>query len=319
MSIFFIFLTYAIWSSNLSIGKLILQTSPPLFATGVRMVLAGVILLTFLFFKNRSLLKIKKNHLFALLSISIFTIYLTNSLEFWSLKYLAAGKASFLFGLNFFFVPIFSYLYLQEKVNLKKGLGLLIGFMGKLPVLLVKGEGETLLKACSFLSLPELAMAGAAVCCAFGKVQTRFLVKKQTFSPLTMNGYSMLLGGLFALIHSLFVDSWNPIPIAEGGHSTFFKTIFIMLLISNIFGFNMYGFLLKKYSATLLSFFALLVPSLSSLYGWVLLGETPSWVIPISTCLVACGLFLAYQAERDQGYIEKTHTDLSRFKYKKFI
>ena len=305
MSIALVIFTYAIWSSNLSIGKLILQNSSPLFATGLRMVLASLLILTYLFFKNRSQLKIRKKSIFPLLAISLSSIYITNNLEFWSLKYLTVGKTSFLFGLNFFFVPIFSYLYLQEKVNWKKGIGLLIGFTGKLSILFVKSENESLLKAFSLFSIPELVMVVAAISCAFGKIQTRVLVSRQEVSPLMINGYTMLLGGLFSLIHSLCVESWTPTPIIEGQYGGFFKTIFFMLLISNLFGFNMYGFLLKKYSATLLSFFSLLVPIFSSVYGWVLLGEPPSWVIPASTCIVAYGLFLAYRAEQSQGYISK--------------
>ena len=311
MSIFLVFFTYAVWSSNLSIGKLIIQKSPPFFATGIRMVLAGLLILLFLFFKNRSNLKISKKSLFPIIDISLSTIYLTNNLEFWSLKHVDVGKVSFLFGLNFFFVPIFSYLYLQEKVNFKKGLALFIGFLGKLSIILTKSESESMLKAFGLFSWPELAMVLAAICCAFGKVQTRLLITKQAMSPLVINGYAMLIGGLFSLLHSLFVESWAPTPIVDGQYSGFFKAIFFMLLVSNLFGFNMYGFLLKKYSATLLSFFGLLVPIFSSLYGWILLGEPLSWVIPISTCLVAFGLFLAYQAEKGQGYISSRITPTS--------
>ena len=168
-----------------------------------------------------------------------------------------------------------------------------------------------MLKAFGLFSWPELAMVLAAICCAFGKVQTRLLITKQAMSPLVINGYAMLIGGLFSLLHSLFVESWAPTPIVDGQYSGFFKAIFFMLLVSNLFGFNMYGFLLKKYSATLLSFFGLLVPIFSSLYGWILLGEPLSWVIPISTCLVAFGLFLAYQAEKGQGYISSRITPTS--------
>ena len=63
--------------------------------------------------------------------------------------------------------------------------------------------------------------------------------------------------------------------------------------------------MLKKYTATFLSFIGLLSPIFASLNSWIILGETPSWVILLSTTFVSLGLFIIYQAELKQGYIVK--------------
>lgn len=190
-------------------------------------------------------------------------------------------------------------------MNKKKLFGMLIGFVGFIPVLKMQTGDEGLLKAFSFFSWPELAIMGAALFSVYGWVLLRIIVKNQTLSPLYANGYSMLIGGTFAFIHSFFIDSWSPIPVASGQLLPFIQGIVIMTLVSNILCYNLYGFMLKKYTATFLSFMGLLSPIFASLNSWVILGETPSWQILLSTSIVSLGLFIVYQAELKQGYIVK--------------
>ncbi|MCB1110547.1 MAG: DMT family transporter [Chlamydiia bacterium] len=305
MSILLVIFMYAAWSSVFSLGKMALESSPPVFLTGFRMMFAGIILLGWLFLKNRSSLKIGKKQILPLLALAVFSIYLTNVLEFWGLQHLTAAKTCFIYSLSPFFAAIFSYIHFGEKMNLKKFLGMLIGFAGFIPVLNMQTGDEGLLQAFSFFSWPELAIMGAALFSVYGWVLLRIIVKNQTLSPLYANGYSMLLGGTMAFIHSFFVDPWTPVPIATGQVLPFIQGIVTMTLVSNILCYNLYGFMLKRYTATFLSFMGLLSPIFASLNSWLILGEAPSWEILVSTSVVSLGLFIVYQAELKQGYIVK--------------
>ena len=310
-----IILMYATWSSMFPLGKIALTHSTPLFLTTFRMLLAGIILLAFLFFKDRSSLKIGKKQILPLLALGIFSIYLTNVLEFWSLKYLSAAKVCFIYSLSPFFAALFSYLHFQEKMTLKKGLGMMIGFIGFIPVLKMQSGSENLLTIFSFFSWPEIAMIGAALFSIYGWTLLRVIVKNQTLSPLYANGYSMLIGGMFALIHSVWIDTWDPTPVVSGHFSLFLSQVVLMTFISNILCFNLYGYMLKKFTATFLSFVGLLSPIFASINSWLLLGEKPSWVILLSTLILAIGLFIVYQAELKQGYIVKENQNRLKTKH----
>lgn len=305
MGIFLVIFMYTAWSSIFSLGKMALENSPPVFLTGFRMIFAGVILLTWLFIKDRSSLKIRKKQIPPLIALAVFSIYLTNILEFWGLQHLSAAKTCFIYGLSPFFAAIFSYIYFGEKVNMRKLLGMLIGFSGFVPVLMLQTGSENLLSAFSVFSWPELAIMGAAIFSVYGWVLLRVIVKNQTLSPMYANGYSMLIGGSMAFVHSFFTDSWNPVPIASGHFMPFLQGIVVMTLISNILCYNLYGFMLRKYTATFLSFMGLLSPIFASINSWIILGETPSWIILLSTTFVSLGLFIVYQTELKQGYIVK--------------
>lgn len=305
MSLFLVIFMYGAWSSVFSLGKMALESSSPVFLTCIRMLFAGIILLGWLFFKNRSSLKIGKKQILPLLALAVFSIYLTNILEFWGLQHLTVAKTCFIYSLSPFFAALFSYIHFGEKMSMKKMFGMLIGFAGFVPVLMMQTGDEGLFKAFSFFSWPELAIMGAALFSVYGWVLLRIIVKKQTLSPMYANGYSMLIGGTMAFVHSLFIDHWNPIPVVAGHMGPFIQGIVLMTLVSNILCYNLYGYMLKKYTATFLSFMGLLSPIFASINSWFILGEAPSWQILLSTSIVSLGLFIVYQAELKQGYIVK--------------
>lgn len=307
MLVSLVVLMYALWSSTFSLGKLALQYSPPLFLTGFRMCLAGLLLVGYLFFLKRSSLKTTHKQFISIMLLGVFSIYLTNILEFWALQYLPSAKACFIYSLSPFFTAFFSYLHFGEKMNGKKWIGLSIGFLGILPVLLQKTPLEDLWVG--LLSLPTLAMVGAALSSVYGWILLRLIVKNQDGSAVLANGYSMLIGGGLAFLHSLFVEPWTPFPVTH--FLPFAGWSLAVIFVSNIVCYNLYGVMLKKFTATFLSFLGLLSPIFASLHGWLFLNEPFSWLILLSTGVVSIGLWIVYAEELKQGYILKQKQSLT--------
>lgn len=308
MAIGLVILMYAVWSSMFSLAKLALQHSPPIFLTSARMLIAAALILSYLALIKKSSFKITKKQVFSLALLGLFSMYLTNVLEFWALQYLTAAKTCFLYSLSPFFTAFFSYLYFGEKMNSKKWIGLSLGFAGMIPVLLTQTGSEDLLNVAGFLSWPTLAVVGAVLCSVYGWVLLRLVVKDQEVSPLMASGTSMFFGGMLALIHSFFSESWAPFPVASFHVTPFLGWTLIMAFISNILCYNLYGLMLKRFTATFLSFLGLLSPIFASLHGWIFLNEPFSGVILLSTGIVSIGLWIVYSAELKQGYIVNPST-----------
>jgi len=296
---------FATWSSMFSLAKMTLEHCPPILLTAARMLISSLIILGFLFIRKRNLLKLSKDQIIPISLLAILSIYLTNIFEFWGLQHLSAAKTCFIYSLSPFFAAFFSYIHFKEKMNKRKWIGMIIGFLGITPVFLTHSKGESLLGGFSIFSWAELAIIGAALFSVYGWVLLRILVKNKEVSPLTANGWSMLIGGGLALIHSFFIDSWKPFPVGPSDMSGFIQGTLIMTFISNIFCYNLYGFLLKKFTATLMSFMGLLSPFFASLSEWIFLGQKPSLVILGSSCIVILGLWIIYKEELRQGYIIK--------------
>ena len=303
MPLVLVFVCFFVWSTCFTIGKTTLAFSTPIFLTGTRMFIGGMVILAFLAMFQRKDLRIKKHHLFPLSLFALMAVYLTNVFEFWGLQYLTAAKACFIYSLSPFLAALFSYFQFKEKITSRKLLGLVVGFIGFIPVLLHHSKDEQLLGGFSFLSWAEIALIAATATSVYGWILLRKLGKEDEMSPLMANGSSMLIGGLFALVHSFFVEDWSPVPISH--YPGFFQGVILMIVISNLFCYNLYGYLLKRFTATFLSFAGLTTPLFAAFFGWLFLHETVTWHFFVSVGIISLGLWLVYAEELRLGYIVK--------------
>lgn len=296
---FFVLLLYALFASVFTIGKTGLQYTQPFFLVGTRMALAGIIMLVYQYGFRREETKQVKLNIWKLVQLAAFNIYLTNAFEFWGLKYLTSFKTCFIYSLSPFVSALLSYFIFSERLSWKKWVGLLIGIVGFAPILLNETSGEQEMGHFFFFSWPELAVMTAAVCSVYGWILLKQLVKEGCPSFLA-NGYSMLIGGGIALFHSSLTENWNPIPVTE--FLPFAECTILLLVISNLICYNLYGMLLKKYSATFMSFAGFSTPFFTALFGWFYLGEVVTWPFYVSAAIVFLGLITFYQEELQRDY-----------------
>jgi drug/metabolite transporter (DMT)-like permease len=291
--LFTAFLTFALWSTSFPFAKGTLGVTTPLFLTGTRMVVAGLLLLGYLALFKRSQLRIERRHWLPLGLLSLCAIYLTNVLEYWGLQYLTSAKACLIYSLTPYITALLSYLQLREKVSLRKAMGLGIGCLGFIPVVMSQSGTEQMAGSLLCFSWPELALVGAVVASVYGWIVLRKLGTELNMSPLMSNGTSMLLGGLVALVHSACVDPW--IPVSNWG--TFAVGTASLIILSNLLCFNLYGWLLKRFTATFLSFVGLSTPLFAGLFGFLFLQETISWHLFVSVAVFSLGLWIVYREE----------------------
>lgn len=303
--LFLPFILFAMWSSCFAIGKMAIFSSTPLFFTAIRMLFASSLILGFMLLKKKSQLKVSKKQLGAICLLALLSMYLNNALEFYGLKYISASKTCFIYSLTPIFAAILSYIHFKEKLSPLKILGMAIALIGIIPVFFMQSGSEKLNSSFFHLSLPEIAVIFAVFLSVYGWILLRKLVKDNSVSPLTANGLGMLLGGIFAIVHSLILDKWTPVPITAGHIGAFIQGIVAYTIVSNVICYNLYGYLLKRFTATFMSFVGLLSPIFASFSEWILLKTPPSPLILGSTFVIIFGLWLVYKAELKQGYIVK--------------
>lgn len=292
---FLVLLLYALFASVFTIAKSALMISEPFFLVGTRMLLAGVILLGYQLFYKKESFSFDRKTGWRLVLLAIFNIYLTNVFEFWGLRYLTSFKTCFIYSLTPFLSALFGYFLLSEKLSSAKWLGLLVGLLGFTPIFLEHTSGEEQAGHFLFLSWAELSVLTGAICSVYGWIVLKQLVNEHQLSPLTANGVSMFIGGILALGHSFAVESWDPFPVTN--YPIFFECTLLLIIISNLICYNLYGALLKKYSATFMSFAGFTTPLFSALFGWFILGEVVTWPFYLSFLMVLTGLILFDRGE----------------------
>lgn len=288
-----IILLYALFGSSFPLSKTILKIISPIFYTGIRMVVAGLLLLAYQFFYAHHHFKFRLSNIWLYAQVAFFGVYLTYILRFVGLSELSSAKTAFLFNFMPFFSAFYSYFFFKEKLTRQQWLGLLIGFIGFLPILISTSPVEKKLGEFLFISWYELAVLLAVACQSYSWIIMRKLVREKEYAPSMINGMTMTIGGLAAFITAFFWEG----PQEVSSPVTLTGWLMLVILISNIICHNLYGYLLKKYTATFLAFAGFLGPLFSAFYGWLFLGEMITWHFYLSAILVFIGLFMFYKHE----------------------
>ena len=288
-----IILMYALFSSSFSVGKVLLNYAPPILLVGLRMLPAGIILISYQYFRQHKFPSLGKQDFILYAQIVLLGIYGAYIFRFWGLKYLTSSKTALLFNASPFFTALYSYIFFNERMTQKQWFGLTIGFLGLIPILLTTSLNEQKFGELLYISWPEAAILIAVALQSYGWIAVRKLIKHNGHSPAFVNGITMALGGFLALITAPFLENVQPIEHI----SQFVGWLSYVIIVSNIICYNLYGYLMKHYTATFISFAGFIVPIFAALYGWGLLHEQITWHFFASCLIVFIGLYLFYQDE----------------------
>ncbi|MEX0939965.1 MAG: DMT family transporter [Candidatus Babeliales bacterium] len=289
-----IIVLYALFASTFSLGKVLLYYAQPIFLVGIRMSIAGIVLLAYQYFHKDTVFKFKKKDWKLYVQAILFTCYFPYIFRFWGLEDMSPSKASLLYTLGPFMTYMLSYLLHKEKITLKKTIGLLVGFIGLLPVLITPAPLEDIVGGIGVFSWAEIYIIISISMLSYGWLIVHRLVKEKNYAPAMTNGISMFAGGILALITSFIFEPQNQVVT---DYVPFFGILAIVIIVSNLICHNMYGTLLKKFSPTFVSFASFLTPLFAAFYGWVFLNESISWEFFLSLICVAIGLGIFYQDE----------------------
>lgn len=289
----FIILLQALFATSFPIGKYLLTFAAPLFVSGIRMLVAGSILLIYQYFLPSSEFKIKRKHFWIFAQIIVLGMYVTYGLRLYALDVLPVWKVSFFYNLSPFLSALYAYFLFKEKLTTKQWTGLSIGFIGMIPMLLSKSAEEATLGEFFYISIYELFLIISVSLHCYSWLLIQKLVKHKNYDTSFVNGICMASAGLISLITSYMFEGPAPVynPIA------FCKGLTFMIFVSNILCHNIYAGLLKKYSATFMSFTSFLSPIFAALYSWAFFQETISWHFYLSIVIVLMGLYVFYQDE----------------------
>lgn len=298
-----VILLFALFASLFTLSKSALEFSEPFFLIGSRMTFAGIILLAHQCIFNRKSFKIKASHVIPLMMLGLVSIYITNIAEIWGIQFMSSAKACLIYSLSPFVAALFAYLMLNETLTLKKWIGLIVGFIGLTPILFTQSSSTDLVKDLLFFSWAELSLIVAVFASVYGWILLKKIVNEFQYSPMMANGISMLIGGILALFHSYMSgEQWSPVPVVNSQFGAFIECALWMTLISNVVCYNLYGFLLKRFTATFMSLAGLITPLFASLFGWYFLNEEITWHFFASMTLFSIGLTVFYQEELAQNF-----------------
>lgn len=296
MKLLLLLFSYAFIAVSFTLAKAVLSYAAPIFFVGFRMILAGACLMVYCYWRNPHMLGVEKKDYGKFALIVLMHIYFSYVFDLLALQYMSSFKGAFIYNLSPFLTALFSYFYFSEQMTLKKWAGLLIGFAGFVPELIAQAPGESMFA----MSWGEIMMICSVIAAVIGWIVMRMLVR-EGYSPLAVNGIGMMGGGILALATSRVFEPWHPFPVNDWW--AFLQITGAVIITANFIYYNLYGYLLRTYTATFMSFAGFLCPLFAAIFGWYFLGEQVNATFFFSLFVVVLGLALFYQEELKQGYI----------------
>ncbi len=291
---------YAILAATFIFAKNIVAHANPCFIIGFRMILAGLMLLGYQRLAHPKSVKIDRADWSLLFKVSIFHIYLVFVPEFWALQYVSALKATLIYSTTPFIAALLSYLLLNERLTLQKVLGIAVGLCGLIPVFIGATNGAEATMEIASISLPEMTILFGATCAAYAWFLVKRLMHKG-YHLGVINGYAMLMGGILSFITAGLLEGFAH-PVSNWPY--FLLWTAALIISANVIFYNMYGWLLRSYSMTFLTFAGFLCPGFGALFEWLFMGGEVTWHHSASLALVMIGLYIFYRSELKKNFTE---------------
>lgn len=294
---FDVIITYALFASGIVANKYVLHTLSPIFFVGVRMLFAGLILFLYIWYQKKhvSFEQLYEDR-YKILFIAACTTFIPSNLKSFALKYLPASKATLLGSIDPFVTAIFAYFLWQERLTLKKILGILVGISGVLLSILSSSPDEIGWEMFASISYPDIATIVAVIISRYGWITVQKLLRQNRYMPMQINSVVMILSGLLSFMtaflfgETIYSGTGDCIP-------SFWFALFYTICVGNVIGYTVYAYCLKKHNTTFMSLAGFLVPIFVALMSNNLLNETLTLNFVLSAALVFCGLLIFYSDE----------------------
>jgi drug/metabolite transporter (DMT)-like permease len=263
--------------------KIGLFSLPPFLAAGIRFFIAFLLLSLYAKIIKLRFPKGLKIHFF-FFGFGILNFTGGYALVYWGEKYIPSGLASVLFSVMPFYVLLLSNWFLpQEKINLRKIIGVMLGFTG---VMLIFRDQLNFKNINSDLLYGMIAVLIAPVFSSFGTITAKRV--GAGFHPVVLSTLPMLYSSVsFFIIALIFERQLNPLFDFNAIFSLFY-----LALVGTAIAFILYFWMLQNTSAVLMSMITFITPPLALVWGWTVLNEQLSTLLIVGLITISIGITL---------------------------
>ena len=264
-----------LWSSAFITTKPIVDNSDPFAALAFRFFFVAIGFYIFSLYSNQSLAVNKKN-----LIETIFSGVLFHGLYLGGVFYsISIGIAALIVTLQPILTNILSGPILNEKVNLKQWIGVLLGFVGASLVLGIDLGSK----------IPLLGLIATIISLISITLSTIWQKKLSKNMPLAVSNFYQASGGcLFhVLIIIFFVEPYINFT------KTFLLAMSHQIFLVSFGAFTILMFLIKKNSASKTVSIFFLIPSTSAFLAWLFLNEKLTYLDILGFIIATVGVYIA--------------------------
>jgi drug/metabolite transporter (DMT)-like permease len=269
-----------VWGTTYLFIRIALETLPPLLLTGVRYVVAGAIMLAIARVRGVALPRDRRT-LGNLALVGFLMVGMGNLAVVWAEQWVPSGFAAlFVASAPFWMAIIEGFRTGGERVNLRTGIGMFIGFVG-VAMLVIPGAGPAW--SVGFL-LGAIAIQIGSLGWQLGSARSKYNLSHVPF--LASVALQMFFGGVIVLVVGL--------AIGEAPRFSFtprtFGALAYLTLIGSVLTYSAYVFALNHMRTVHTSLYAYVNPVVAVFLGWLVLAEPLTPISIAATIVILAGV-----------------------------
>src|SRR3954471_24586363 len=292
-------LVYVFWGSTyLGIG-IAVKYVPPYLMTGVRFLIAGVLMLLYCWWTNRGI-RVNLLQLAKLAVIGCLLLSVSNVILAWAEQVVPTGLAALIVAITpLWFLVIDAFMFRGDRPSMKGYGGLILGIVGIAVLLWPK------LMATTALGRQQFFAASALIFASFSWSMGSALSKRwqKGIDPFSASGWQMAIAGAVNLIVAATFGEFAHARWTASG----IGAVTYLVVFGSWVGFSAYIWLLQHVSMSKVATYAYVNPVVAVFLGWIVLHErvdafiaAGSTIIVLSVALVT-GAKVSKRQSREQG------------------
>ncbi len=277
---------YVLWGGTFLAIRLAVLQLPPLFASGVRFLIAGATLYIFMRARGHASPNLREWRSIALTSLCLFVA--TYAALFWAEQYVPSGVASVIEATLPITAMVFEvFVFRQQRFRLRTGAALLLGFLG-VAWLLIRSQH-------AFPVFPCLIILASGTAWSLGGVLTRSMKRPRSL-PLTA-GAQMMLGGIVLLALSKTTGELATLPHITPQAAA---ALLYLIVAGSLLGFTAYVWLVARMPVTQVASHAYVNPLIALALGYFVARESLTPSMLLASALVIASVILILTSPEDR-------------------
>jgi drug/metabolite transporter (DMT)-like permease len=271
---------YFVWGTSFIATKVMVTDEPPIAAAGLRFTTAGILLAAFAWWRGGPpvLTRIELRHV---VTMAFLAVLFSNACHVIAMQYVQSNTAAFLNATPALWIAwLGTFGEHRRPLSRPQQLGLAVGLSGVLLVLAPRGGFQA-----AGLGWQLLILLG----CLSWSIGTIYHRNSGAANPpLMFVALQMLAGGIGLMAAApfagdAFVSDWTPRAFAAFLWLTF---------MSSCLAYSAYAWLTFHAMPVVVGSYGYVCPAVAAIAGWLLLGETLSWIQVTGMAVILLGIAL---------------------------
>jgi drug/metabolite transporter (DMT)-like permease len=272
-----------VWGTTYLAIRVAVTTMPPFLLTGARYLFGGVVL--FILAKiHGDVIPRSRRVLAEVVLCGVLMVAIGNLSVVWAEQWVPSGFAALFVGTAPFWASLSELVNRTgERVEWRRGVGMLIGFIGVALLVTPHGAGKAF---DAHFVIGALVIQAGCVAWQYGTVRGKYALA--SMPPLMSSALQMLSGGFVVSLAGLSIGE---LPHFHATPKTL-AALAYLAIFGSVLAYTSYVYAARHLRITTLSLYAYVNPLVAVLLGWFFLREELTWVSITAMVVILTGVAL---------------------------